>query len=156
MKAMAMERGAGAECGPITQGQEADTLKGLDTEMEKDMASDSEMAKEKRNATGMETEAAGLKGNEEMKPESEERAMNKLWQHQLLVWDLEASMVDDQFRKDCRKVCEAGMVLRVYAKEYSGTPSAWNIVHDVLKKTPSQWKGTWCKPDNWKRWEEMK
>lgn len=90
-----------------------------------------------------------------MTHDAEQRAMNRLWQHQLLVWNLEASLVDDKFRKDCRKVCEAGMVLREYADEYKGTPSAWNIVHDVLTQKPHEWKATWCRPDNYKRWEAM-
>jgi len=53
-----------------------------------------------------------------MTPDAEARAMNRLWQKQLFVWCLEASMVDDSFRLKCRRVCEAGAVLSDVADEY--------------------------------------
>lgn len=89
-----------------------------------------------------------------MTPEQIFRATNSLWHCQLFQWAVEATFESDQFRKDMRKVTEAAAIIREYSQDM-GTSERWNFVADVLHKQPREWKETWCKPDNYARWESF-
>lgn len=79
---------------------------------------------------------------------------NPLWALYLLEKVLEAVMENPLLKRDFIKVAEAGEVLTRWSKEYrAGTAE---IVQDIRRKPVNVWKKTWCKPDNYARWEAMR
>jgi hypothetical protein len=79
---------------------------------------------------------------------------NSLYIRHILTESFRVVMQHPMLKSDFLKVIEGAAVLGTWYEEYK--LAAPQIVQDIINKPKREWMGTWCRPDNWKRWDQIK